>query len=72
MEFTPIVYIHRHFCTISSYRTHYHQAQDNKPKKYQQQPLSVLPPRDVYLNEIQTRHTLVIRNNSLPIPLSAK
>ena len=28
-------------------------AQDNKPKKYRQQPLSVLPPRDLYLNENQ-------------------
>ena len=28
-------------------------AQDNKPKKYQQQPLSVLPPPDIYLDENQ-------------------
>ena len=28
-------------------------AQDNKPEKYQQQPLSVLPPQDVYLDENQ-------------------
>ena len=28
-------------------------AQDNKPKKYQQQPLSVLPPRDLYLDQNQ-------------------
>ena len=47
-------------------------AQDNKPKKYQQQPLSVLPPQDVYLDENQARHTLVIWNDSLPTPLSAK
>ena len=47
-------------------------AQDNKPKKYQQQPSSVLPPQDVYLNENQARHTLVIQNDSLPTPLSAK
>ena len=26
MEFTPIVYIHWHFCTTSSYQTHYHQT----------------------------------------------
>ena len=86
-EFTPIVYIHWHFCTASLYWTHCHQtlpgftgqfqapvpkAQDNKPKKYRQQPLSVLPPRDVYLNENQARHTLVIRNDSLPTPSSAK
>ena len=47
-------------------------AQDNKPKKYRQQLLSVLPPRDVYLNENQARHTLVIWNDSLPTPSSAK
>ena len=28
-------------------------AQDNKLRKHQQQPLSVLPPRDVYLDENQ-------------------
>ena len=47
-------------------------AQDNNPKKYQQQPLSVLLPQDVYLNENQARHTLVIQNDSLPTPSSAK
>ena len=47
-------------------------AQDNKPKKYRQQPLSVLPPRDMYLNENQAQHTLVIWNDSLPTPSSAK
>ena len=47
-------------------------AQDKKPKKYQQQPLSVLPPGDVYLDENQARHTLVIRNDSLPTPSSTK
>ena len=47
-------------------------AQDNKPRKHQQQSLSVLPPRDVYLDENQARHTLVIQNNSLPTSLSTK
>ena len=47
-------------------------AQNNKPKKYQQQPPSVLPPQDVYLNGNQARHTLVIWNDSLPTPSSAK
>ena len=47
-------------------------AQDNKPKKDQQQPLAVPPPRDVYLDENQAQQTLVIRNNSLPTPSSAK
>ena len=48
------------------------EAQDNKPKEYQQQPLSVLPPRDIYLDENQARHMLVIQNDSLPTPSSAK
>ena len=43
-------------------------AQDKKLKKHQIQPLSVLPPRDVYLNENQARHTVVIHNDSLPTP----
>ena len=47
-------------------------AQDNKFKKYRQQPLSVLLPRGVYLNENQARHMLVIQNDSLPTPSSAK
>ena len=47
-------------------------AQDNKPKKYRQQPLTVSPPWDVYLDKNQARHTLVIWNDSLPTPSSAK
>ena len=47
-------------------------AQDNKPKKYRQQPLTVSLPRDVYLDENQARHTLVIRNDSLPTPYDLK
>ena len=47
-------------------------TQDNKHKKYRQQLLSVLPPQDVYLNENQARHMLVIQNDSLPTPSSAK
>ena len=43
-------------------------AQDKKLKKHQIQPLSVLPPQDVYLNENQARHTVVIHNDSLPTP----
>ena len=35
-------------------------AQDNKPKKYRQQPLSVSLPQDIYLDENQARHMLVI------------
>ena len=43
-------------------------AQDKKLKKHQIQPLSVLPPPDIYLNENQARHTVVIHNDSLPTP----
>ena len=43
-------------------------TQDKKLKKHQIQPLSVLPPRDVYLNENQARHTVIIQNDSLPTP----
>ena len=47
-------------------------AQDNKPKKYQQCSSTVSPPRDVYLDGNQARHMLVIQNDSLPTPSSAK
>ena len=47
-------------------------AEDNKPKKYRQQPLFVSQPRDMYLSGNQARHTLVIQNDSLPTPSSAK
>ena len=47
-------------------------AQDNKLKKYRQQPLFVSPPRDVYLSGNQAQHTLVIQNDSLPAPSSVK
>ena len=47
-------------------------AQDNKLKKYRQQPLLVSLPQDVYLSRNQARHTLVIQNDSLPAPSSAK
>ena len=43
-------------------------AQDKKFKKHQIRPLSVLPPRDVYLNGDQARHTVIIQNDSLPTP----
>ena len=47
-------------------------AQDNKLKKYQQQPLFVSLPRDVYLRGNPARHMLVIQNDSLPAPSSVK
>ena len=43
-------------------------AQDKKLKKHQIRPLSVLPPRDVYLNDNQAQHMVVIQNDSLPTP----
>ena len=47
-------------------------AQNNKLKKYQQQPLFVSPPQDVYLSGNPARHTLAIQNDSLPAPSSVK
>ena len=47
-------------------------AQDKKLKKYWQQPLFVSPPWDVYLSRNPAQHTLVIQNDSLPAPSSAK
>ena len=43
-------------------------TQDKKPKQHQIQPLLVLPPQDMYLNENQARHTVIIQNDSLPTP----
>ena len=43
-------------------------AQDKKLKKHQIRPLSVLPPRDMYRNENQAQHTVVIQTDSLPAP----
>ena len=43
-------------------------TQDKKLKQHQIRPLSVLPPQDVYLNENQARHTVIIQNDSLPTP----
>ena len=43
-------------------------TQDKKLKQYQIQPLSLLLPRDVYLNENQARHMVIIQNDSLPTP----
>ena len=47
-------------------------AQDNKPKKNRQRPLAIPPSRDVYLDKNQARQMMVIQNNSLPTPSSAK
>ena len=43
-------------------------TRDKKLKQHQIRPLSVLLPRDIYLNENQARHTVVIQNDSLPTP----
>ena len=46
-------------------------TQDNKCAKDQQQPLAVPPPKDKYLEEDQSRQTLVIQSDSsLPTPPS--
>ena len=67
-----IIGLYRAACETGQFQAPVLKPQDNKLKKYQQQPLSVLPPRDVYLNENQAQHTLFIRNDSLPTPSSAK
>ena len=43
-------------------------TQDKKLKQHQIRTLSVLPPRDMYLNENQARHMVIIQNDSLPTP----
>ena len=43
-------------------------TQDKKLTKHQIQPLSVLPPPDMYLNKNQAQHMVVIQNDSLPTP----
>ena len=72
LEFLIIIGLYRAARKTGQFQAPMPKAQDNKPKKYQQQPLSVLPPQDMYLNENQARHTLVIWNDSLPTPSSAK
>ena len=85
-ELMPIVYIHRHFCTIGyiiiglylaaretgQFQVPMPKAQDNKPKTDQQQPLAIPLPQDKYLDGNQARQMLVIRNDSLPAPSSVK
>ena len=67
-----IIGLYRAARETGQFRAPVPKAQDNKPKKYRQQPLSVYPPQDVYLDENQARHMLVIWTNSLPTPSSAK
>ena len=40
-------------CETGQFQVPVPKAQDNKPKKYRQQPLTVSLPRDVYLDENQ-------------------
>ena len=51
-----IIGLYQAACEIGQFQVPMLKAQDNKPKKYRQQPLTVSPPRDVYLDENQT-HT---------------
>ena len=44
-------------------------TQEKKFKRHQIRLLSVSPPRDVYFKENQARHTVIIHNDSLPVPL---
>ena len=50
----------------ASFRCPRPKKQDKKLKTHQIQPLLVLLPRDMYLNENQARHTVVIQKDSLP------
>ena len=43
--------------------------QEKKFKRHQIRLLLVSPPRDVYFKENLARHTVIIHNNSLPVPL---
>ena len=67
-----IIGLYRAACETGQFQVPVPKAQDNKPKKDQQQPLAVPLPRDVYLDKNQARQTLVIWNDSLPTPSSAK
>ena len=59
-------------CETGQFQVPVPKAQDNKLKKYRQQPLFVSPPQNVYLSRNQAQHTLVFQNDSLPAPSSAK
>ena len=67
-----IIGLCRAACETGQFQAPAPKAQDNKLKKYRQQPFFVSPPRDVYLSGNQARHTLVIQNDSLPTPSSMK
>ena len=82
MEFTPITYTRRYFCSTSLHWTYHTSTLPaaretgefqapvpiTQAKKHQIRPLSVLPPCDVYLKENQARHMVTIHNDSLPTP----
>ena len=55
-------------CETGQFQVPAPKTQHKKLKKHQIQPLSVLPPRDVYLNENQAQHMVIIQNDSLPTP----
>ena len=66
-----IIGLYRAACETAQFQAPMPKAEDNKPKKDQQQPLAVPPPKDVYLEEKQVQQTLVIRtDSSLPTPSS--
>ena len=63
-----IIGLYQAACETGQFQTPVPKTQDKKLQKHQIQPLSVLPPRDVYLKEDQARHTVIIHNDSLPAP----
>ena len=67
-----VIRLYRAACETGKFQVPVSKLQDNKFKKYRLQPLSILPPRDVYLNKNQALHTLIIQNGSLPTPAFAK
>ena len=48
-----IIRLYRAACETGQFQAPVLKAQDNKPKKYQQRPLAIPLPRDVYLDENQ-------------------
>ena len=66
-----ILRLHRAACECGHFQAPVPKTQDRKHTKDQQRPLAVPLPKDKYLEEAQSRQTLVIEDGpSLPTPLS--
>ena len=63
-----ILGLYRAACETGQFQAPMPKTQAKKLKPHQIQPLSVLPPPDVYLKENQARHMVTIQNDSLPTP----